>query len=106
MGPKLKKSLKILLIPLCLAVPVAAWIWCGEGGVVRLCRTEVERRACVDRIGKLVAENQSLFDEVHRLRTDMTYIETVARTELNLIRENEVIYRFVKDAPVHKAGLE
>lgn len=93
---KLKKFLKIPLILLCLTVPLAAWIWCGEGGMVRLCRTEVERKACLDRIRKLVAENQALFDEVHRFRTDMTYVETVARTELNLIRENEVIYRFEK----------
>ena len=96
LSPKLKKFLKIPLILLCLAVPVAGWIWCGEGGMVRLCRTEVERKACLDRIRKLVAENQALFDEVHRFRTDMTYVESVARTELNLIRENEVIYRFGK----------
>ena len=44
----------------------------------------------------LVAENEALIEEVHRFRTDMTYVESVARNELNLIRENEVIYRFGK----------
>jgi cell division protein FtsB len=96
LGPKLKRILKIPLILLCFAVPIAGWIWYGEGGMVRLCRTEVERQACLDRIRKLVAENQALIEEVHRFRTDMSYVEAVARTELNLIRENEVIYRFGK----------
>jgi len=79
---------------MCFAVPIAGWIWYGEGGMVRLCRTEVERQACLDRIRKLVAENQVLIEEVHRFRTDMNYVESVAKNELNLIRENEVIYRF------------
>ncbi len=96
MGSKFKKFLKIPLVLLCFAVPIAGWIWYGEGGMVRLCRTEVERQVCLDRIRKLVAENQALIEEVHRFRTDMTYVESVARTELNLIRENEVIYRFGK----------
>jgi len=64
--------------------------------MVHLCRTEVERKACLDRIRKLVAENQALIEEVHRFRTDMNYVESVARNELNLVRENEVIYRFRK----------
>ncbi len=96
MGPKIKKILKIPLILLCFAIPIAGWIWYGEGGMVHLCRTEVERQACLDRIRKLVAENEALIEEVHRFRTDMTYVESVARNELNLVRENEVIYRFDK----------
>jgi len=81
---------------MCFAIPIAGWIWYGEGGMVHLCRTEVERKACLDRIRKLVAENQALIEEVHRFRTDMNYVESVARNELNLVRENEVIYRFKK----------
>jgi cell division protein FtsB len=81
---------------MCFAIPIAGWIWYGEGGMVHLCRTEVERKACLDRIRKLVAENQALIEEVHRFRTDMNYVESVARNELNLVRENEVIYRFRK----------
>ena len=81
---------------MCFAIPIAGWIWYGEGGMVHLCRTEVERKACLERIRKLVAENQALIEEVHRFRTDMNYVESFARNELNLVRENEVIYRFRK----------
>ncbi len=96
MGPKLKKILKVPLLLMGFAVPIAGWIWYGEGGMVHLFQTEGERQACLDRIRKLVAENQALIEEVQRFRTDMNYVESVAKNELNLIRENEVIYRFKK----------
>ncbi len=96
MGPTLKRILKVPLLLMCFTIPIAGWIWYGEGGMVHLCRTEVERKACLERIRKLVAENQALIEEVHRFRTDMNYVESVARNELNLVRENEVIYRFRK----------
>ena len=54
----------------------------------------MERQAHIERIQELVEENQALLEEIERLRTDMSYIESVARRELNLIRENEVVYRF------------
>lgn len=97
MNPAIKRFLQIPLILVMLLLPVAAWIWCGEGGVLRLCRTGVEREDCFERIGKLEAQNKALEEEIKRFRTDMQYVESVARKELNLIRENEIIYRFDKN---------
>ncbi|MCF8146507.1 MAG: septum formation initiator family protein [Deltaproteobacteria bacterium] len=94
MRPNIKKLLKIPFIVLFLALLSAAWLWFGEGGFVRLYRSEAERQTCIERIHKLAAENQALLNEVHLLRTDMQYLETVARRNLNLIKENEVVYRF------------
>jgi cell division protein FtsB len=94
LSPNIKKLLKIPFILLCLAVLSGALLWFGESGFVRLHRSEEERQACIERIHKLAAENQALLNEVHLLRTDMKYLESVARRELNLIKENEVVYRF------------
>lgn len=101
MNPKIKKLLKIPLIVLSLLLLSVAWLWFGESGFVRLYRSEAERQACVDRIRRLAEENQVLLNEVQLLRTDMKYLESVARRELNLIRENEVIYRFNKTPNGH-----
>jgi len=90
----IKKFLKIPFIIVSLALLSGAWLWFGEGGFGRLYRSEAERQACLERIRRLAAENQSLLNEVHLLRTDMKYLESVARRELNLIKENEVVYRF------------
>lgn len=84
------------MILLCFLAPVMAWLGFGEQGLIHLYRTEMERKAYVDRIHQLAEENQTLLEEVHRLRTDMEYIESVARKELSLIKKNEIIYRFDK----------
>ncbi len=94
LSPNIKKLLKIPVIVLLLAALSGAWLWFGEGGFVRLYRSEAERQACIERIHNLAAENQELLNEVHLLRTDMQYLESVARRNLNLIKENEVVYRF------------
>ncbi len=90
------KFWKIPLIVLCLLIGLAAWLGFGEQGLIHLYRTEMERQAHLDKIRRLAEENQALLDEIKRLRTDMKYVESVARRELNLIKENEVIYRFQK----------
>ena len=102
MNPRIKRLLKIPLIVLCLFVLSVIWLWFGEGGFARLYRSEAERQSCIERIHRLAKENQTLLDEVKLLRTDMKYVESMARRELNLVKENEVIYRFSKEPALEK----
>ncbi|MBC8175837.1 MAG: septum formation initiator family protein [Deltaproteobacteria bacterium] len=97
MNPRIKRLLKIPLIGFCLFFLSVIWLWFGEGGFARLYRSEAERQSCIERIHRLAKENETLLDEVKLLRTDMKYVESMARRELNLIKENEVIYRFSKE---------
>ena len=89
---------KIPLTILCILGPFAAWLGFGERGLFRLYNTEIERQEYVERIRELAEENQALLEEVRRLRSDMKYVEAVARRELNLIKKNEAIYKFKKKA--------
>ena len=91
---KNKKLLKIALFFLCVLGPLAAWLGFGKQGLIHLYRTERERQLYVARILKLTEENQALMDEIDRLGNDMDYLASVARKELNLIKKNEIIYRF------------
>ena len=97
------KTLKLLLIVLCFSGAIVAWLGFGERGLIHLYRTENERQELAERIDRLTKENQVLFEEVHRLRTDMGYIESVARKQLNLIKSNEIIYKFDK-AKAHNSN--
>jgi len=83
-----------------------AWLGFGERGFINLHRIETERQAHLERIRLLNEENQALLNEINRLRTDLEYAESVARRELNLIRENEVIFRFKRDEPSNKITLK
>jgi len=76
---------------------IVAWLGFGEQGLIHLYRTEMERQAYVNRIRHLADENRALLEETNRLRTDIGYVESVARKQLHLIKPGEVIYRFNKD---------
>jgi len=102
LNPRIKRLLRIPLIVLCLFFLSLIWLWFGEGGFARLYRSEAERQSCIERIHRLAKENQTLLDEVKLLRTDMKYVESMARRELNLVKENEVIYRFSNEPALEK----
>ena len=89
-----KKFWKIPLIVICILAPLATWLGFSDHGFIHLYRTEMERQAYIERIRQLTEENQALLDEINRLRTDKDYIESVARKQFNMIKKNEVIYRF------------
>jgi len=92
-----KKLWKYILISLAILAPFFAWLGFGERGLFHLYRTEMERQMYIDRIYLLAEENQSLLEEVNRLGTDMEYVESLARNDLNLVKPNEIVYRFKKE---------
>ena len=47
-----------------------------------------------DKNFKLEEENQKLKEEVKRLQSDKRYIEEIARKELGMVKEGEIIYQF------------
>jgi cell division protein FtsB len=81
---------------------MAAWLGFGERGFIHLYRMEKDRQAHIKRILTLEEENQALLEEIKRLRTDKDYLESVARTELGLVKDNEILYRF--DSQEEKRG--
>ena len=101
MARKKKKSsfLKGVILFSCLVLPLGAWLGLSKRGLLRVYEMELERQKYVDRIKALKKENKELLDEIRRLKKDPNYLERVARRELGLIKENEVIYKF-SDLPV------
>lgn len=95
--PGRKKLLKAVFFGCLLFVLIAAWLGFGERGFIHLYRMDRERQVCLDRIVDLETENRKMLREIERLRTDTEYIEYVARKDLGLVRENEVIYRFARE---------
>jgi len=94
---RVKRIALLGFIVLASSVSIVAWLWYGESGFVHLYQTKIEREASLERIRILSEENKALLEEIHRLRTDMGYVESLAREQLNLVKENEVIYRFGTD---------
>ena len=84
---------KLPVIFLVIMALLIAWLGFGKG-FIELYRTEVERRACIERIETLTQEKNALIEEIERVRTDMDYVESLIKNDFSMIKPNEVIYRF------------
>ncbi|MGH7828522.1 MAG: FtsB family cell division protein [Candidatus Binatia bacterium] len=71
----------------------------GDRGVFHLLRLKGEKRSLDERNYRLQKENETLREQISRLRYDDFYLEKFAREELNLVRPGEIIYRFRPSEP-------
>ena len=80
---------------------IVSWLGFGERGFIHLYRMEKERQVHLEKIRKLESENKRLLEEIERLQSDKEHIESTARRELGVIKEDETLYRFIpeKDTP-------
>ncbi len=72
----------------------AIFTFFGEKGIFSLFNLKKEVARIKEKNVKLEEENQKLREEVRRLQTDKRYIEEIARKELGMIKEGEIIYQF------------
>lgn len=97
MGFNKKGVLKFSFITLLFLALVVAWLGFGERGFIHLYRMEKERQAYLTKIRNLEKQNQQLLEQINQLRTDKDYLESVARRELGLVKENEIIYKVSRE---------
>lgn len=69
----------------------------GDNGLAELNSMKKSRDSLVQKNQELVHKNMAFYRDIEKLRTDLDYIENVARQELGLIGKNEMIFKFVKD---------
>jgi len=91
-----RKKNWLLIVVFCIFLVILPIMWLGFGknGFLNLYRMELERQTNVERVQKITRDNQALMDEIQRLRSDSRYIEAVARRELGLVGEKDLVYRF------------
>ena len=78
---------------------LALYTMTGEWGVIHLWRLGGEQAKLDEQNYRLQKENDALRQRIFRLRNDNSYLEKLAREELNLVRPGEVIYRFPSSEP-------
>ena len=69
----------------------------GDKGLLDMMRARRQYRRLADEISQKRAENARLRDEIRRLLDDPAHIEAVAREDLGLMRDGEVLF-IVRDA--------
>ena len=65
----------------------------SDDGLFRLWQKRQELAEAETRIGRLQAENDSLWQVLWRLENDPAYVEKVAREEYGMVKEGERVYR-------------
>ena len=90
-----KKRLLLLILVSLLILGILTFF--GEKGILHLLRLHKELVRIKEKNMKLEGDNQKLREEVKRLQTDKRYIEEIARRELGMVKEGEIIYQF--DSP-------
>jgi cell division protein FtsB len=79
------------------ALLLAVWLIFGRHGLLDLDKMQKENERFVAVIKELKEKNKLLAAEIRRLREDREYLESVARKELGLVRDSEIIYRFKRE---------
>ena len=94
------KKKRILLFILFLFFILGFLSFFGDQGILHLLRLQKELVRIKDLNVKMEEENLKLKEEVRRLRHEKRYIEEIARKELGMVKEGEIIYQF--DLPDNK----
>lgn len=75
-----------------------------DQGLLGLYHRKQEQARMEERLAQLQAENQKLRAEIERLKTDPAYLEKVAREELGMVHQDELVFQFKSEpspAPAH-----
>ena len=92
----------LLYFLVCSIVLLSLYTIVGDRGAIHLWRLQGEKEKLDEQNYRLHKENEALRQRIFRLRNDDSYLETIAREELNMVRPGEIIYRFSSTDPLGK----
>ena len=90
MSTREKILLSITILALCSMLLMIVF---GDDGLADLYLLKQQRDRLLERNAQLEQKNLSLYRQLDRLKNDLKYIENIARQELGMVSEEEVIYK-------------
>lgn len=84
----------LVLWPLMVLGSVLLIIW-SPNGLLHLRQLHLEHQELIQKNHTLEEENHLLYEEIGQLRSDPAAIEHLARQELGLVKDGELIFQFV-----------
>jgi len=82
------------LWPLALVALILGFALFGDRGILHMLKLSSQRAELVGKSGQFEAQNEQLRIEISALKNDRNYIERVARTELGMVRDDELVFQF------------
>ncbi|UCG13074.1 MAG: septum formation initiator family protein [Deltaproteobacteria bacterium] len=96
-----KRSWYLLLLPLLIVVSLLVLVW-SPRGLLDLRQLQLEYQQLIEKNRTLEEENHLLYEEIDRLANDPSALENLARQELGLVREDELIFQFLPPTEADK----
>ena len=92
--------MRLLALTLVFLIAALQWpLWAGKGGWVRVWELDRELKAQQRSNDAVRARNAALAAEIRDLKTGFEAIEERARSELGMIRPDEVFFQVLNPAP-------
>jgi cell division protein FtsB len=91
------KALSLVLMALIALIQYPLWL--GKGSWFRVWEVDQQIRSQRDKNAKLQTRNNILDAEVRDLKQGLEAIEERARSELGLIRQDEIFFQLLEPAP-------
>ena len=93
----------IVAILLVLLIWLQYKLWLGDGGIPEVLELEREIDTVQREVDKLQERNQALDAEVMDLKKGIEAIEERARSELGMIKQDEIYYQVIDSDPAEPA---
>jgi cell division protein FtsB len=87
---------RLFLIPAGVIIFILFFTVFGERGLMRIYHLSKEKQEIQKNLDFFKSENEKLKREIEALRSDRRYLESIARRDFGLVRQNEIIYQFPK----------
>ena len=80
--------------PLAVVALILGFAFLGDRGILYMLKLSGQKADLVEKIADVESGNQALRGEIASLRGDRRYIERIARTELGMVRDDELVFQF------------
>jgi cell division protein FtsB/cell division protein DivIC len=89
---------RLPLIPVLLILVILGFALFGQKGILRTLQASRHHAALEAEVQQQEAVIRQLKEEIEALRSDRKYIEGIARRELGMVKEDELVYQFTQDS--------
>lgn len=85
---------RLNLWPLALVVLLLGFALFGDRGILHMKKLSGQKADLAQKLVEFEAQNEEFRIEITALRSDRRYIERIARTELGMVRDDELVFQF------------
>lgn len=91
---------RVPLIPVLLILVILGFALFGRKGILRSLQASRHHAALQEELHKQEAVIEQLKHEIEALRSDRKHIESIARRELGMVKDDELVYQFAEGSDV------